>query len=105
VRDFLAQAGYVVLPESGELPDHISVELAFMSELAQREAEAARAGDRKTAECAASLQRRFMDEHLGRWAGCFAGEVRGAASTSFYRSMAALLAGFIANEHTDRTIQ
>lgn len=105
VRDFLAQAGYAAPPESGELPDHISVELAFMSELALREAEAAQADDRETAEYAASLQRRFLDEHLGRWAGRFADEVGGAAGTSFYRSMAALLAWLIADEYADRTIQ
>ena len=105
VRDFLAQAGYAILPESGELPDHISVELVFMSELAHREAEAALAGDRETAEYAVALQRRFLDEHLGRWAGRFAGKVRSAASTPFYRGMAALLAGLIADEHADQTTQ
>jgi TorA maturation chaperone TorD len=98
VRDFLAQAGFVVLPEGGELPDHISVELTFMSELAHREAEAAEAGDNVTAEHAAALQRRFLAEHLGRWAERFASKVREAATTPFYRSMAALLAGFIADE-------
>ena len=55
----LSMAGYLVLLESGEVPDHISVELAFMSEFAHREAEAAQAGDPETAEYAASLQRRF----------------------------------------------
>jgi TorA maturation chaperone TorD len=101
VRDFLAQAGFVVLPEGGELPDHISVELTFMSELAHREAEAAGAGDRATAEQAALLQRRFLAEHLGRWAGRFARDVKDAATTPFYRSMAALLEDFVAAEQAD----
>ncbi|MDR3530364.1 MAG: molecular chaperone TorD family protein [Rhodopila sp.] len=98
VCDFLAQAGFVVLPDGGELPDHISVELTFMSELAHREAEAVEAGDSTIAAHAAALQRRFLAEHLGRWAGRFAGQVRDAATTPFYRSMATLLAGFIADE-------
>ena len=101
VRHFLAQSGFVVLAEGGELPDHISVELAFMSELARREAEAAEASDRATAEQAASLQRRFLAEHLGRWAGRFADAVRGAATTPFYRGMATLLGDFVAAEQAD----
>lgn len=98
VREFLAEAGYIVAPDSGEFPDHISVELAFMSELAHREAEATRQDDGRTAERAALFQRRFLNEHLGRWAVAFANKVENAATTPFYRGMAALLAGFIADE-------
>ncbi len=105
VRAFLSEAGYVLAPESGELPDHVSVELAFMSDLAHREAEAIGQGDRERAERAAMLQRRFFAEHLGRWIDTFAGRVRDAATTAFYRSMATLLAQFVADEHAGRTIQ
>ena len=103
VSEFLSQAGYVVLPESGELPDHISIELAFMSELVHREVEALEAGDSETAEHAALLQRRFLDEHLGRWAVRFAEKVRGTASTPFYRGMAELLGRFVTDEDAHRT--
>jgi TorA maturation chaperone TorD len=98
VRSFLADVGYVVLPEGGELPDHISVELAFMSELARHEAEAMEAGDDATIERAVALQRQFLSQHLGRWAEAFAGKVEQAADTRFYSAMAGLLAGFIADE-------
>ncbi len=98
VRAFLADAGYVVLPVSGELPDHISVELAFMSELARREDEAMEAGDDAMAERAIALQRRFLAQHLGHWAEKFAREVEQAADAQFYRAVARLLAGFIADE-------
>ena len=104
VRRFMAEVGFTVAPESGELPDHISVELAFMAELVRRETEAAHAGDAATAAFAASLQRRFLAEHLGRWAGPFAHKVKARATTPFYAAMADLLAGFIDDEKTELAI-
>jgi TorA maturation chaperone TorD len=102
VRRFMAKVGFAVLPESGELPDHISVELAFMGELARREAKALEAGDQNRAEFAASLQRRFLAAHLGRWADQFARRVQDRATTPFYAAMAKLLTGFVADERTAR---
>lgn len=98
VRRFMAKVGFAVPPESGELPDHISVELAFMGELARREAEALDAKDHQTAEFAASLQRQFLAAHLGRWAEPFARKVSGRAATPFYAAVAGLLGSFIADE-------
>jgi TorA maturation chaperone TorD len=98
VRGFMAKVGFSVPPECGELPDHISVELAFMGELARREAEALASGDEKTAQLAASLQRRFMTVHLERWAEQFASKVRSRAETTFYAAMARLLSNFMADE-------
>jgi TorA maturation chaperone TorD len=98
VRRFMAEVGFSVPPETGELPDHISVELAFMAELSRREAEALEAGDPKTAEFAASLQRRFLAAHLGRWAERFARKVCDRSTTPFYAAMAELLSGYIADE-------
>ena len=100
VRRFMAEVGFAVPPESGELPDHISVELAFMAELARREAEALEAGDYETAEFVASLQRRFLAAHLGRWAERFSRKVWRRAKTPFYAAMAELLGGFIAEERS-----
>ena len=97
-RRFMAEVGFTVPPENGELADHISVELAFMAELARREAEALKAKDHETAEFAASLQRQFMAAHLGRWAERFARKVWRRATTPFYAAMAELLSGFIADE-------
>jgi TorA maturation chaperone TorD len=87
VRRFMAEVGFSVPPESGEMPDHISVELAFMGELARREAAAIEAGDQKMVELAASLQRRFMAAHLGQWAERFARKVWRRATTPFYAAM------------------
>ena len=98
VRRFMAGGGFSVPPEAGEPPDHISVELAFMGELARREADALGTGDQKTADFAGSIQRRFLSAHLGRWADRFAHKVRERATTPFYAAMAELLSSFIADE-------
>jgi TorA maturation chaperone TorD len=100
VRHFMAEVGFAVPPEGGEMPDHISVELAFMGELIRREADALGAGDQQTADFAASVQRRFMAAHLGQWAERFARKVWRRATTPFYAAMAELLGGFIAEERS-----
>jgi len=97
-RRFMAEVGFTVPSENGELPDHISVELAFMGELARREADALEAKDHKTADHAASLQRQFLAAHLGRWAERFARKVWRRSTTPFYAAMAELLSAFIADE-------
>jgi len=98
VRGFMAEYGFAVTAEAGELPDHISVELAFMAELARREAAARASGDGYTLDLVIGLQRRFLAEHLGRWADRLARKVRREAETSFYRAMAGLLADFVTAE-------
>ena len=100
VRRFMAEVGFSVSPEGGGMPDHISVELAFMGELIRREADALGAGDQQTADFAASVQRRFMAAHLGQWAERFARKVWRRATTPFYAAMAELLGGFIAEERS-----
>jgi len=47
VRGFMANVGFAVPSESGELPDHVSVELAFLGALARREAEALASGTKR----------------------------------------------------------
>lgn len=98
VRVFMAEIGFEVAPESGELPDHISVELALMAELARREAEAQANGDAERERLCVEIQDRFLAEHLGRWAGPLGKRVREKAETAFYREFAGLLAGFVADD-------
>lgn len=98
VRQFMAEVGFTVPPQNGEMPDHVSVELAFMGELARREAEALNSGDHKTAEQALSIQQQFLAAHLGRWTTSFARRIEDRAQTSFYAAMAKMLNGFIASE-------
>ena len=98
VRDFMAEVGFEVVAEGGELPDHISVELAFLAELAAREADALDRKDKADAERARDIHRRFLATHLGCWAADFGKSVAARSQTGFYRTMAEALARFVADE-------
>lgn len=88
VQEFMANVGYSVAAESGEQPDHVSVELAFMSDLAMREYEAAESENQVLAARSREIQDSFLEEHLGQWAGLFAAKVKARAQTKFYAAIA-----------------
>ncbi len=85
-----------------DLPDHVAAELEFLYLLLFRRAEALRNGDDEAAARNASLQRRFLDEHLGRWIGPFAAAIRGGAQAAFYRELAGLSESFVRREQATR---
>lgn len=62
-----ASAGVAPASEGGETPDHIAVELEFLSLLCGREADAWEAGDRREARRAGNRARRFMEQHTMNW--------------------------------------
>jgi TorA maturation chaperone TorD len=61
------RAGFTATPPGGEPPDHVAVELDFMSLLCGRETEAWRRG--RLGEAVERLDREagFLERHLGRW--------------------------------------
>jgi TorA maturation chaperone TorD len=95
----LYEAGGVEVDEDfRDLPDHIVAELEFLYLLLFRRAEALRNEDADAAARYAGLQRRFLDEHLGRWVPPFAAAILGGAQTAFYRELASLTDLFVRNE-------
>jgi len=97
-RDFMERAGFELTPERRDLPDHVSVELEFMSRMAAREAEAHEAGDAAAAEQCRWIQKEFLDNHLGRWLPSFYGHAAEHAQLSFYRELARLAGHFLDRE-------
>ena len=95
VRRFYVSAGLLFDDEYRELPDHLSVELAFMAELAEREAAARKEGDIASAKRRVREQCAFLKKHLGRWATVFGQLVANNAESVFYREFARLLTEFI----------
>lgn len=102
VRSFMADIGFSVPPETGELPDHVSVELAFLAELCKREADALASGDGSAAEFARCMESKFLSAHPGRWARRFADRVRRRAELPFYASMAEFLHDFVGDDEKRR---
>lgn len=91
VRAFYREAGIGLL--AGSLPaDHLSVEMAFLAALAEREMGLARHG--LGAEEVRERARRFLGEHVGLWAPRFAREIQ-AAGSPFYAPLSQVLAGWV----------
>lgn len=82
-----------------ERPDHISVELEYMSFLAFKEAYALEHHGAGQVEVCREAQRAFLGEHLGRWALLFAKLLGKKAESGFYQYLAFLTEGFLAQEH------
>jgi TorA maturation chaperone TorD len=98
VLGLYAEAGYEIDESFRDLPDHIAAELEFLYLLLFRRAEAMRNDDAAAGARHAELQRRCLDEHLGRWVPAFTAAMRTGAETAFYRELAALTDEFVHRE-------
>ena len=92
------QGGFEIDEDFRELPDHIAAELEFLYLLLHRENQAHRNGESGALAATASLRKRFLDEHLARWAGPFAAAVSAGARSAFYRELAGLTDRFVRME-------
>jgi len=81
-----------------ERPDHIALELEFMSVLAYKEALALQNNLTEQAQICRDAQKKFLEAHLGRWAGLFAETVMRTSHLEFYRDLARELKAFIEPE-------
>lgn len=84
-------------PTEGELPDHASLELAFLGHLAAAEAEAQAAGDGRLAARLRAEQRQFLRTHAGAWLPVV-GTALAAADDPFYVIVGRLLNEFLSEE-------
>jgi len=93
VAKFYEEAGLEL--RSGQIPDHVGLELEAMATLAECEAARREAGDAEGAGRLEGLQNRFCREHLIRWVPEFCKAVRERAGNGFYGSMAVLAANLV----------
>ena len=92
------EGGFELAEDFRDLPDHVAAELEFLYLLLFRRAEADRNGDAAAARTYAGLQRRFLAQHLGRWAPPFTGAIEQGAQTAFYRALALATRAFVRRE-------
>ncbi len=86
-----------------ERVDHIAVELEFMGFLCFKEAYAVEHGhEAEKVAIVREAQRRFLQEHLGRWAPAFCRLLRKKAGESFYGALAFVTLAWI--EHDMRAL-
>ena len=95
VKKFIETAGLEYKSEYSGLPDHISVELEFMQEAIKREAQAREENDNEGALYCLKIEKKFIDEHLGKWVPEFCDKIIEDAKLSFYREMSKITKSFI----------
>lgn len=101
VRRFVEMLGFRYDGQFGGMPDHISVELELMGELARRESVAWENGERDQAANCLKYQQEFMRDHLSTWVYTFCDKVVATAQLPFYREAASLLADFLRGEEEE----
>lgn len=75
-----AENGLALSPTINEMPDHLAVELEFMSHLCS----VAHDGDGEIVEAATESQRAFLNQHLAKWFPKFAKRVKEADPQHHY---------------------
>jgi len=78
-------------------PDHIAVELEFMSFLSFKEMEGVRSGDGKITDYAIELQKTALDKHVRDFALSVSERMEKNAGTAFYRVTAKLMKALFSN--------
>lgn len=105
VAAFYRANGLQLADDFMELPDHIAVELEFLSFLAFRQREAQMAGDKDKAAQALHLQREFLGRFLLPWLEPFTTAIINDGEAPFYLAIARCSAAFITADYTALTAQ
>lgn len=90
------EAGFALAPDAGSLPDHATVELSFLSLLAEEAARAWESGDAPTARLWLGRRGAFLCDHLGAWATALSQRIISSTSEPFYRAVAVNLREVVA---------
>ena len=95
VNKFIKTAGLELKQRYGNLPDHISVELEFLSEVCKTEAQAYEENEYEGTLYILDMEKKFIGKHLIKWTPIFCDKVRKETRSSFYKAMASLTKDFI----------
>jgi TorA maturation chaperone TorD len=95
VKKFIETTGLTYDDSFTGLPDHVSVELEFMSKLAGFESQKWDSGDDEAAKYCLSVQKMFAEKHLLKWIPEFCEQVIIEADLPFYREMARVTSEFV----------
>lgn len=101
VLDAYRAGGFDLGQSETHIPDHLSVELDFMSLLARHESGAWTEQDLASAGEFLRLQHDFITRHLGKWVAGFCAKVTEIAEFAFYPAFAGLLLGYLSGEKAE----
>lgn len=83
-----AEGGFDVADDFLNLPDHVAAQLEFLYVLLFRQVQALAAGDVDALARWEALERRLLQQHLGRWFASFAAAIRAGAQTRYFLRLA-----------------
>lgn len=98
IVQFYRKAGLKVSSEHLERMDYIGIELAFMGELCEQERIALKSGRKEDYATVTDLEKKFLSEHLGKWAAEYCDQMIACAQTEFFRGFGYLLKAFLHEE-------
>lgn len=98
IAGFYTAFGLEVSDTNKERLDHISTELEFMHFLTYKEAYAREHHSSEEIDICREAQKKFLKEHLGRWAPLFLKRLAEKAQSGFYRELAHLTESFLVFE-------
>lgn len=98
IAGFYTAFGLRLSEDEPDLPDHIAAELEFCSLLMLKLAWDGGRGRGERIRVVERALRRFLEDHLGRWAGALATEVRNHGTCAPYRAAADLIEALVADE-------
>lgn len=101
VKKHYLSAGVTLDENFTDLPDHIAVELEFMSLLCMEEHSKMEQGDISGAEEMNKKQRDFIDNHLLNWISLFTEAVCNSTKSNYFKGLAQLLEIWI---HSDKEL-
>ena len=76
-------------------PDHIGVELEFMSKLVSAQVEALKSDDKDSSDNLLRVQAEFMEKHIINWVALYLINVKYEARTPFYHDLAETTLAFL----------
>lgn len=88
-------------PRPGNFPDHFGLELWFMYHLCNLEAKAWTKMNKKLALRHLKAEEAFLERHLTRWAGELCSRLTRLSTLDFYRGVAEVTNGYIAQDYRE----
>jgi TorA maturation chaperone TorD len=95
---FYTAFGFKIGEAQREFPDHLAVELEFMSLLLLKVLYARQKGMAEAEELTRDAAAAFLRDHLGRWVEAFAERLQGETESASFRALARLLQTFLGEE-------
>ncbi len=82
---------------NGEIPDHIGIELKFLSILAYLEKEGWESEDEEKVKISVKLQKEFLEKHILTWVPFFCERMFEKAETAFYKAVSLFTKNFLSD--------